>query len=254
MHSNDDGSHRLSVSIASMTSAAAKSAKGRSEIILLRGLGCTASVWRPLMTHLEGRGMTCRAPTLQADYRPLVVKNPSAPAIDLAEFASEVRSLCKASRSRTGRSPVVIGHSMGGLLAQVIAAEGLCSKAIFLAPASPRAVPNRSPWMIFCFANVLLSRDTTCFQKAWRTGARITLLHRLPEPRQEVVYDTMVFEPGQLFADKAKGMDIAADAFRLPTLTVAAGPDRQAYGGVLFSVVRDHQAPNLPAIQPLADR
>ena len=36
--------------------------------------------------------------------------------------------------------PVIIGHSMGGLLAQILAARGLCSRLVCLTPAAPRGI------------------------------------------------------------------------------------------------------------------
>ncbi|AEI93660.1 hypothetical protein RLO149_c016680 [Roseobacter litoralis Och 149] len=219
----------------------------QDEVLLVHGLGCQGTVWDPLRAYLDARGMICHAPTLLKAHRPKRLSELKAPAKGLDEFVSEVRSLCRASTSRTGRPPVVIGHSMGGLIAQIVAAEGLCTKAVFLAPAPPKAIPNRSPWMLWCFANVLFSGDTARFHKAWRRGARDVLLYPLSKRRQDRALRDMVYEPGQLFADMTKGIDIAPDSLRIPTLTVAAGRDRAVPATVVRRIAEYYSVSPVPS-------
>lgn len=226
--------------------ANANAPKGRAEILLVHGLGCQGSVWAPLQSYLDKRGPTCFAPTLLAPHRPNALPAHRAPDLGFDDFVSEVRHRCAASRRRTGHSPIVIGHSMGGLIAQVIAAERRCSKAVFLAPAPPRAVPNRSPWMLWCFANVLMSGDTKRYHKAWRRGALDVLFHPLDRRQGEQIYRDMVFEPGRLFADMASGVALSADGLRIPTLTVAAGRDRAVPAAVVRRIAGYYSSAPVP--------
>src|SRR6185295_12439662 len=43
--------------------------------------------------------------------------------------------------ARTLKNPIVIGHSMGGLVAQKVAEAGACRAAVFLSAAPPRWIP-----------------------------------------------------------------------------------------------------------------
>lgn len=222
------------------------SPKVRAEVLLVHGLGCQGSVWAPLQRYLEQRGLACVAPTLMARHRPKTLAGPRAPDLGFDDYVGEVRDLCEASASRTGHAPIVIGHSMGGLIAQVIAAEQRCSKAVFLALAPPRAVPNRSPWMLWCFANVLISGNTRRYHKAWRRGAMDVLFHPLALPRGVQLYRDMVFEPGRLFADMAKRVELSAHALRIPTLMVAAGRDSAVPAAVVRRIAAYYSASPLP--------
>lgn len=222
------------------------SPKAGAEVLLVHGLGCQGTVWGPLQCYLGQRGLTCVAPTLLARHRPKALAGSRAPDLGFDDYVGEVRHLCEASASRTGHAPIIIGHSMGGLIAQVIAAEQRCSKAVFLAPAPPRAVLNRSPWMLWCFANVLISGNTKRYHKAWRRGAMDVLFHPLALPRGAQIYRDMVFEPGRLFADMAKRVELSADALRIPTLTVAAGQDRAVPAAVVRRIATYYSASPVP--------
>ena len=51
----------------------------------------------------------------------------------LADFVAYLSSSIKA----LGQPPILLGHSMGGLLAQLLAAKGLAEAVILLAPVPP---------------------------------------------------------------------------------------------------------------------
>lgn len=226
--------------------AKAVSTACHAEILLIHGLGCQGSVWNRLVTFLSARQMTCLAPTLQQEHRPRKLRGQLPPGIGLADYVCEVRALCHASLARTGQKPIVIGHSMGGLIAQIIAAEGHCSKTVFLTPAPPKAVSNKSLWMLWCFANVLISGDTNRYHKGWQRGISDVLLNTLPRARRAGIYRQMVFEPGQLFADMTEGVDVPAEMLRIPSLTVAAARDRAVPASVVRRIVAYYASAPVP--------
>lgn len=51
----------------------------------------------------------------------------------------------KEAISHIGRPVVFVGHSMGGLIAQIVASQGLVSKAVFVATAPPNSVWLKGP-------------------------------------------------------------------------------------------------------------
>jgi triacylglycerol esterase/lipase EstA (alpha/beta hydrolase family) len=77
-------------------------------ILLLHGVGCNAGVWHGFLRYLDSRGI---GPVYTLSYGP--------PLAAIEHFASQVAGRIAEIRSATGASQVVlIGHSMGGLVAR----------------------------------------------------------------------------------------------------------------------------------------
>ncbi len=86
--------------------------------------------------------------------------------------------------------PIVMGHSMGGLLAQMLGARGLAEALVLLTPASPAGIVAITPSVIRSFWSIQTKWGW------WRKPTRQTfaeaaysLLHLLPETEQKQAYD-----------------------------------------------------------------
>lgn len=198
----------------------------REHVVFIHGLGCGGDVWNPMKTALESQGWHCSAPTLLENARPLVRPIGAAPDIGLHSYLNDARRACSGITHRTGCKPIIIGHSMGGLIAQALACEGVCSRAVLVTPAPPKAVANRSLWMPWLFANVLLSGKHDRYHRAWRTGVYHVMLNRVHRANRGAIFSRMRFEPGQLFVDMTQGMPLGRASLAAPTLVIAAGHDR----------------------------
>jgi non-heme chloroperoxidase len=63
--------------------------------------------------------------------------------ISLEEFVTDALDV-----ARTLGRPIVVGHSMGGLVAQRLAEEGVTDIAVLLSSASPRGIPLATPRLV----------------------------------------------------------------------------------------------------------
>ncbi len=113
-----------------VTAALPQKPAGRPPIILVHGSTGSAAVWTFWQRELAGSGWASYAVDLRGHGR-------SDP-IDLSEtrmhdYASDVRSLV----GQLGRSPVLLGWSMGGLVAMMVAAQGKSPACVCLAPSVP---------------------------------------------------------------------------------------------------------------------
>lgn len=69
--------------------------------------------------------------------------------VTVADYASDALAAARALAERHGVArPVVLGHSMGGLVAQKVAEAGMASAAVLLCPAPPRRILFVTPKML----------------------------------------------------------------------------------------------------------
>src|SRR5881397_2557383 len=92
-------------------------AGGRSPVILVHGAANSASVWTFWQRELAARGWSSYAIDLRGHGRsdPLDLSHAS-----MQDYATDVRVLA----AQFARPPVLIGWSMGGLVAMIVAASG----------------------------------------------------------------------------------------------------------------------------------
>ena len=133
-----------------------------------------------------------------------------------------------------GSPPVLIGHSMGGLVAQMVAANRSIAKLVLLNSAGPRGVNHFYPVATLTTAAVLL--------QPWfwaRTNrlpflfARFGLLNRIPLERAREVYRSLLAESGRCFfeivfwfLDKTGATRVDVEKVDAPILIVSGGRDR----------------------------
>ncbi len=195
-------------------------------LLMIHGIGCDGSVWDRMRPAFELAGWTCHAPTLFPDRR--VKEEPPAdlPDLGLADYIDAMSAEAGRIAAETGSKPAVIGHSMGGLIAQVLAARGDVSKAVFLTPAQPKDCAAIGLPVVWTFLNVILSQDRKKAHKVWKTGFRWGVLNRVPKDRHEEIYAGALYDSGRVYGDITDGIEIDETLVNIPTLTIAAGKDR----------------------------
>ena len=102
----------------------------RPPVVLVHGAANSSPVWRFWQQGLAERGWPSYAIDLRGhganDSRDLSQAG-------MGDYAGEVRFLME----HIGRQPVVMGWSMGGLIAMMAAASGGCAACVALAPSTP---------------------------------------------------------------------------------------------------------------------
>lgn len=200
------------------------------DVVLIHGMWGGGWCWDGFRQVLEDAGFRCHAPTLRHhDVDPLSPP-PELGRLSLDDYA---RDLEQAIVPLGGR-PVVVGHSMGGLLAQKLAARGVARAAVLLAPAPPRGVLALHPSVVRSFRSALLRWGF------WRRPHRPTyeeaeysFLGRLPEAERRPIYDRLVHESGRAAAeigfapfDRRGAARVDPDRVHCPLLVVGAELDR----------------------------
>ena len=114
-------------------------ASGRTPVVFVHGLWLLASSWDRWVTHFEDAGYTALTPGWPDDPA-TVAEARTDPAVfagtSIADVAEHIEQLIR----RLARKPALIGHSVGGLLTQIVAGRGLAAVSVAIDPAPHRGV------------------------------------------------------------------------------------------------------------------
>jgi pimeloyl-ACP methyl ester carboxylesterase len=127
---------------------------GRTPVVLVHGLWLLASSWEPWTARFEGAGYVAVAPGWPDD--PATVAEARAnPSAFAGKSVGQIADHYNAIIQRLSAKPVVVGHSFGGLLTEILASRGLARAAVAISPAPFRGVLPL-PLSAFRVASVVL--------------------------------------------------------------------------------------------------
>ena len=104
-------------------------------VIMVHGAFCGGWTFDSFRQPFEAAGHTVMAPDLLGHDGKGSVAGRS-----MTDYAKQIATLCATCQE----PPILIGHSMGGLIAQMAAARARVSRLILLAPSPPWGVPGAS--------------------------------------------------------------------------------------------------------------
>ncbi|MFD4922985.1 alpha/beta hydrolase [Streptomyces goshikiensis] len=124
---------------ATLAQIEAANASGRTPVIFIHGLWLLPSSWDRWATLFEAAGYAPLSPGWPDD--PDTVEEAAAhPEVFANKTVGQVAAHYAAVIARLDRKPAVIGHSFGGLLAQIIAGRGLATATVAIDAAPFRGV------------------------------------------------------------------------------------------------------------------
>jgi len=114
-------------------------ASGRTPVVFVHGLWLLASSWDRWATAFEEAGYSAVRPGWPDD--PETVEQATAhPEVFAGKSIGDIADHVDDVIRRLDKKPAVIGHSFGGLLAQIIAGRGLAAVTVAVDPAPFRGV------------------------------------------------------------------------------------------------------------------
>ena len=106
-------------------------------VVLIHGAFCGGWCFADIMPVFVQRGWTCQAPDLPFHVPgPTRTPDPQLATQSIADYTRDMAAFV----ARFPEPPIIVGHSMGGLIAQQLAAQGLARGLVLLAPAAPWGV------------------------------------------------------------------------------------------------------------------
>jgi pimeloyl-ACP methyl ester carboxylesterase len=200
-------------------------------ILMIHGMWGAGWNWDNYKRVFEAKGYTCISPTLRYhDMNPKALPDHRLGTTSLLDYAQDLEREIQ----KLADKPVLMGHSMGGLLAQILGSRGLARALVLLTPASPAGILALTPSVIRSFSSVLLKWGF------WRTPNRLpfeaatyAMYHLVPTEEQRSIYDRLVYESGRAaweigfwVLDPGRASRVDESKVPCPVLAVAGLEDR----------------------------
>jgi non-heme chloroperoxidase len=197
---------------------------------MIHGMWGRPEVWENFNAFFSQRGFPVQTPALRHHEAGSKVAADQLGKTSLAGYASDLELVLR----QIDRPPILIGHSMGGLLAQQLASRGLARAVILLASAAPMGFGVLRPSTVRIFHRLFARRRF--WERPHRLGRKEAaegLFHRLPPAEQNRQIEAMnddsgraLFEIALPALDRHRAAHIEIDRVLCPMLILAGANDR----------------------------
>ena len=212
------------------------SASGKPPVLLIHGMFGGAWYWEDYQNLLARHGYASHAINLRGHHG-------SRPVRDIGKVAASDYVVDALEVARTLDNPILIGHSMGGLIAQKVAESGGCRAVVLIAPAPPRWIPVVS-WILFLKE---LKYSLEMFGRKALIPARADvdplIFNRTPLADRDAFFAKLVPESGRAGLDLAFGvLGVSAHRVTAPMLVISGTDDQFVVPRVSRAVARKYKA------------
>jgi len=216
-------------------------------IVMIHGMWGGSWYWENYKKFFEGKGYRCIIPTLRFhDMDPKAIPNPELGTTSLLDYAEDLEEEIR----RLDSKAILMGHSMGGLLAQILGSRGLAKALVLLTPASPSGINALTPSVVRSFWSVLMGYGF------WKKPRRQTfneavysMLQLLSPEEQKKTYDRFVYESGRAaseigfwFFDPKGASKVDEKKVSCPVLVIAGSQDKITPASVVRKVAGKYRA------------
>lgn len=216
-------------------------------IVMIHGMWGGSWYWENFKSYFEKRSYQCYTPNLRYhDIDPKDKPDPELGTISLLDYAQDLEDYIR----NLDEKPILMGHSMGGLLAQILGARGLAESLVLLTPASPSGINALKYSVIKSFWSVLTKWGF------WRNTHRLSfnaavyaIMHLLPEKDQKFAYEKFVYESGRAayeigfwYLDWSGAARVDASKVTCPVLVISGAEDRITPASVVQKVSSKYKA------------
>lgn len=216
-------------------------------IYMIHGMMGGSWCWENYKDYFEARGYKCVIPTLRYhDINPRDKPDPRLGSTSLLDYVEDLEKDIK----KLDCQPVIMGHSMGGLLAQMLGARCPARALVLLTPAAPYGISSLKYSVFKSFIGVMTKgrfwRKT--FRFSYDTAA-YAVMHKLPPEERREAYGRMVFESGLAAMqiglwplDVHRTSRVEEKKIKCPVLLVAGSEDRITPAPVVRKVAQKYRA------------
>lgn len=188
-------------------------------ILFIHGAFTRAQRWQPWLSYFRKAGYTCLAPSLPA-HDP-----PDMEALARLTFDDYVDAMV-AAHATLDAPPIIIGSSMGGLIAQHVAVRTKSAGLVLISSAPPWRGGGKigaAPYALFYAIPIAAGWAL----RGNKDAARKLVLHDLSPAEQDFFLAIFADESGKAYRTMVTGgAPIPEGAMKCPVLCLSAGADR----------------------------
>jgi len=212
-------------------------------MVMVHGAFVGGWCWTPFARHFEARGWRCIAPDLR-HHQPGASMDELG-STSLTDYVADLEQLIL----KLDELPVLVGHSMGGLLCQKLAAMGLARALVLLAPSPPWGILPSSQAEIEARLGLMTMPGfwTRAIAPSWHVATE-RALDRLSPEAQSAAYSGFVPESGRaLFEmlfwelDLSHASAVATRDVTCPVLLTVGDADRVIAPATVRSIARKYR-------------
>lgn len=211
-------------------------------VVLIHGMWCTGANFTRLVEGLKPRGHACFAPTLPAHE--IGALHPEVGSKSLTEYLAFLENFVH--QQKFAEAPILIGHSMGGLLAQQLAARIKPFALVLLTPAVPAGIFGIRWSNMVSFLPVFLRWGWWKRPQKFSFARYVTrAFNGVPPEKHPAIYGGLVeesgravFEIGYWLLDRRGAARVDASAVQCPVYVVSSGHDRLTPASVVRKLGR----------------
>lgn len=214
-------------------------------IFMIHGMWGGGWYWDKFQAFFENKGYHCIAPYLRHhDIKPDDPPPPGLGKTSLLDYAEDLELEIK----RLDEKPIIIGHSMGGLLAQILASRGLAKAVVLVTPASPAGVVAITWSVLKSFSEVLLKWGF------WKKPHKISyekavyaMMGKLPAEERRYIFDRSVWESGRAATEigfwfvGVRGAQVDPSKLTCPLLIISGSEDNITPAKVVKKVAEKYE-------------
>lgn len=216
-------------------------------IYMIHGMGGGPWWWDYYRPYFENEGYRCLPTTLRYHERdPREAPHPRLGTTSLLEYMDDLEREIQ----ELDEKPIIMGHSLGGLLAQKLGSRGLAKALVLLSPIWPAGIMAIKLSVIRSFWSVLTT------WRFWRKPVRQTfseavygMLSNLSPAEQRDTFEKFVDESGRAvaevsfwFLDSRAASHVDEAKVNCPVLIIEGAEDRVTPASVVRKVAEKYKA------------
>ncbi|MDQ0223073.1 alpha/beta fold hydrolase [Streptococcus moroccensis] len=221
-------------------------------IVLIHGTWCDGNVWGSFADKITAMGLTVHTPSLR--YHDLTYEEVEAKvgAVSLTDYADDLVALVDGLPEK----PILLGHSLGCLLAQMVAERTEVAGMILMGPAPTADIFALYPTMVRCFIRHFLRWG---FWKKPMPPYKVEFFNYCmnvqdPELKEDIFKD-LVPESGKVytqmafpFADKTRASYVDFSKIKGPVLVITGSEDKMTVSPIARKTARNYPGSLLVSI------
>lgn len=213
-------------------------------IVLVHGAWLTPASWDLFRSLYESRGYRVLAPAWPGLEGPLSTLRHGVPAAMARRTIKDLVDHYARTIQALPSAPILVGHSFGGLIVQLLADRGLGCAAVAIDPAPPRGVFPPPSALKAALPVLLTWAGWNRVHTMGFKGFCATFANTLPPAGQREAYDSFIVQaPGRIYFQAAFGIGNGLDfgnRKRPPLLLIAGEEDRTAPASMVRANAKRH--------------